>query len=97
MTVAVAGNLKFDIEPDTALVERGANWRERWGRARPVLLCASTREGEEALLLHALQIVDVSDALILIVPRHPQRFDEVAALIEHAGITRDELLKLLLD
>jgi 3-deoxy-D-manno-octulosonic-acid transferase len=85
-TVAVTGNLKFDIEPDAALIERGANWREQWGRARPVLLCASTREGEEALLLHALQDTQVRDALILIVPRHPQRFDEVAALIEQAGI-----------
>ncbi|HEV7821672.1 MAG TPA: 3-deoxy-D-manno-octulosonic acid transferase, partial [Burkholderiales bacterium] len=86
-TITVTGNLKFDITPDPALVERGANWRQEWGRARPVLLCASTREGEEALLLDALREFDVRDALILIVPRHPQRFDEVAAIIESAGIT----------
>jgi 3-deoxy-D-manno-octulosonic-acid transferase len=81
----VTGNLKFDITPDPAVVARGAAWREQWGRARPVLLCASTREGEEALLLQALQQIDMPDVLIMIVPRHPQRFDEVAALIAHAG------------
>ncbi len=81
----VTGNLKFDITPDPALVARGAGWREQWGRARPVLLCASTREGEEALLLEALQQIDMPDVLIMIVPRHPQRFDEVAALIARAG------------
>jgi 3-deoxy-D-manno-octulosonic-acid transferase len=83
---AVTGNLKFDITPDPALVSRGAAWREQWGRMRPVLLCASTREGEEALLLPALRQIDVPDVLVLIVPRHPQRFDEVAALIERAGL-----------
>jgi len=84
--VAVTGNLKFDITPDPALVALGMGWRTHWGRARPVLLCASTREGEEELLLAAMQRLDVPDLLVLIVPRHPQRFDAVAALIEHAGI-----------
>jgi 3-deoxy-D-manno-octulosonic-acid transferase len=83
--VAVTGNLKFDITPDAGLVARGAAWRGQWGRTRPVLLCASTREGEEALLLQALQQIDVPEVLVLVVPRHPQRFDEVAALIERAG------------
>jgi 3-deoxy-D-manno-octulosonic-acid transferase len=51
-----------------------------------VLLAASTRDGEEALLLDALPEL-ASDALLVIVPRHPQRFDEVAALLESRGIT----------
>jgi 3-deoxy-D-manno-octulosonic-acid transferase len=84
--VAVSGNLKFDITPDAALVTQGETWRGQWGRSRPVLLCASTREGEEALLVQALREIDVPGLLMLIVPRHPQRFDEVAALIERAGI-----------
>ena len=87
MAVAVTGNLKFDITPDAALVARGEAWRGQWGRERPVLLCASTREGEETLLLQALRGIDIPGLLILIVPRHPQRFDEVAALIEREGIT----------
>ena len=84
--VAITGNLKFDITPDPALVALGKGWRTHWGRARPVLLCASTRDGVEELLLPAVQQLDVPDLLVLVVPRHPQRFDAVAALIEHAGI-----------
>ncbi len=84
--VEVTGNLKFDITPDATQLTRGDTWRGQWGRSRPVLLCASTREGEEALLLQARQQVDMSDLLTVIVPRHPQRFDEVAALIERAGV-----------
>jgi 3-deoxy-D-manno-octulosonic-acid transferase len=84
--IAVTGNIKFDIAADDALLARGAAWRGQWGRARPVLLWASTRDGEEALLLQALREAGVDDLLTVIVPRHPQRFDEVAALIERAGI-----------
>ena len=84
-SVDVTGNLKFDITPDPALVARGLRWREHWGSARPVLLCASTREGEEAILLEALRQLDLPDLLTVIVPRHPQRFDDVATLIARAG------------
>jgi 3-deoxy-D-manno-octulosonic-acid transferase len=49
------------------------------------LLCASTRDGEEALILDAMQAAPLDDALIVIVPRHPQRFDEVARLIASHG------------
>ncbi|HEX5675439.1 MAG TPA: lipid IV(A) 3-deoxy-D-manno-octulosonic acid transferase [Azonexus sp.] len=85
MTVQVTGNLKFDIAPPTDQLERGAAWKARWGR-RPVLLAASTREGEEALLLRAFAEAAPADVLLVLVPRHPQRFDEVAALIESAGL-----------
>ena len=80
--VEVTGNLKFDIAPDAALVAQGDAWRTAWDRSRPVLLLASTREGEETLLLQALQELDIPRLLTVIVPRHPQRFDEVAALLE---------------
>jgi 3-deoxy-D-manno-octulosonic-acid transferase len=74
--VEVTGNLKFDVTPDPAQLSAGAAWRAAVNR--PVLLLASTREGEEAMLLAA----HAADArvLILVVPRHPRRFDEVAAL-----------------
>jgi len=73
--IEVTGNLKFDVDPDPAQLAAGRAWRERLGR--PVLLLASTREGEEELLLK--EIGDAKDLpLIVIVPRHPQRFDEVA-------------------
>ncbi len=84
--VHVTGNVKFDIAPPPALVERGAVWRATIGRDRPVFLAASTREGEEALLLEVLNEIRVPDLLTVIVPRHPQRFDEVARLVEERGI-----------
>jgi 3-deoxy-D-manno-octulosonic-acid transferase len=84
--VTVTGNIKFDLEPDPQLVERGLRWRSLWGAARPVLLLASTREGEEALLLDVLGRLDVPQLLTVIVPRHPHRFDEVAALLAAGGI-----------
>jgi 3-deoxy-D-manno-octulosonic-acid transferase len=84
--VAVTGNLKFDIAPPPAQLERGAAWKASWGQ-RPVLLAASTREGEEALLLRAFADAAPADVLLVLVPRHPQRFDEVASLIEAAGLT----------
>lgn len=81
----VTGNLKFDIPPPPALLERGAAWKAAW-HPRRVLLAASTREGEEAALLQAFADGD-PDVLLVLVPRHPQRFDEVAALIEAAGLS----------
>ena len=86
MTVHVTGNLKFDIAPPPALLERGAAWKTQWGQ-RPVLLAASTREGEEAPLLRAFAETAPAEVLLVLVPRHPQRFDEVAALIEAAGLS----------
>ncbi|HEX4883087.1 MAG TPA: 3-deoxy-D-manno-octulosonic acid transferase, partial [Casimicrobiaceae bacterium] len=78
----VTGNLKFDVGVPEAMRERGAMLRERFGRDRRVWLCASTREGEEALLLDALAGHPLArDALLVLVPRHPQRFDEVEALV----------------
>ena len=83
--VEVCGNLKFDVTPDAALLERGIAWRQ--AAARSVVLAASTREGEEAALLSAWQQQPTPRPLLLIVPRHPQRFDEVGALIAAAGFS----------
>lgn len=83
--VQVCGNLKFDLQPDADLLARGRAWRA--ALARPVLLFAVSREGEEALLLEAWRALPAPpQALLLVVPRHPQRFDEVAALIAQAGL-----------
>jgi len=86
VAVHVTGNLKFDIAPPQVQLERGAAWKAGW-RARPVLLAASTREGEEAPLLRAFADTAPAEVLLVLVPRHPQRFDEVAGLIEAAGLT----------
>ena len=82
----VTGNLKFDVSPPPDQLELGRLLRRGFGASRPVLLAASTREGEEALLLDALEAFAVPGLLTVIVPRHPQRFDEVAKLLEARGI-----------
>jgi 3-deoxy-D-manno-octulosonic-acid transferase len=84
--VRVTGSLKFDIAPPAAQVELGRAFRREVGTGRPVLMAGSTREGEEALLLDVLPQIPVGGLLIAIVPRHPQRFDEVARLLETRGI-----------
>jgi 3-deoxy-D-manno-octulosonic-acid transferase len=76
----VCGNLKFDVALPEAPRALGLGWRATLG-GRPVVLLASTRDGEEALLLPALHAALPPEVLIALVPRHPQRFDEVAALV----------------
>jgi 3-deoxy-D-manno-octulosonic-acid transferase len=84
--VGVTGSIKFDLVIPAAALETGAWLRAQIG-ARPVLLCASTRDGEEALILDAFQRMPrVENLLLVIVPRHPQRFDEVANLIGAQGL-----------
>jgi len=84
--VAVTGNLKFDIgvPDDAAALARVL--RALYG-PRPVLLAASTRDGEEAMILDALARRPLPpETLVVIVPRHPQRFDDVAALLRARGL-----------
>jgi len=75
-SVEVTGNLKFDVTPDAGQLAAGAAWRKAVDR--PVLLLASTREGEESMLL-ASRPADAR-LLVVVVPRHPRRFDAVAAM-----------------
>ncbi|MDX5364031.1 MAG: lipid IV(A) 3-deoxy-D-manno-octulosonic acid transferase [Pseudazoarcus pumilus] len=83
--VEITGNVKFDIEPPAAQLELGSVFRAGFG-GRPTLLAASTRDGEEALILDAFTRQAPADTLLILVPRHPQRFDEVAALVEARGL-----------
>ena len=81
----VFGNLKFDATPDAAQRAEGRAWHA--GLARPVVMFASSREGEEAALLRLLAAEPAALAVQwLIVPRHPQRFDAVAALVQGQGL-----------
>ncbi len=94
LRVEVSGNLKFDVTPDAMQSARGAAWRQAIGETtahapgRRIVLAASTREGEEALLLSAWQQLAAPRPLLLIVPRHPQRFDEVAERIDRSGFSQ---------
>ena len=83
--VEVCGNLKFDVRPPAEKIDLGRQWRQAIGQ-RPVWLAASTREGEEALVLEAWRRVAIPGALLVLVPRHPQRFDEVATLLQQHGL-----------
>jgi len=83
--ICITGNLKFDVTPAPEKLQLGAEWRRSFGR-RPVWLAASTREGEEPLILDAFSRLDLPDLLLLLVPRHPQRFNEVAAMVQERGL-----------
>lgn len=83
--VETSGNLKFDLTPDPVLLALGKQWRQSLGR--PTVLAAITREGEETTLLAEWACLPEPRPLLLIVPRHPQRFDEVAGMIAAAGFT----------
>ena len=79
--VQITGNLKFDVNPSPEKLQLGAEWRQSLGD-RPIWLAASTREGEEPFILDAFAKMASPGLLLLLVPRHPQRFNEVAAMIE---------------
>ena len=86
--VEVTGSIKFDVVVPPAALGVGASLRAAIG-TRPVLLCASTRDGEEALILEAFRRARAdlpAKTLLLIVPRHPQRFDDVEKLIGWQGL-----------
>jgi len=86
--IGVTGNLKFDVEPPP-MPEIVASLREDFERssAGPVLVCGSTLDTEEGSLLSAFRniLVDHPKAVMILAPRHPERFDEVAALVEQLG------------
>ncbi len=81
--VTVAGSLKFDVPVNEAAREKAAAFKD--ARSLPILLIASTREGEEAMFAPLLKTF-AGRAVVLLVPRHPQRFDDVAALLQAAGV-----------
>ena len=84
LNIHVVGNLKFDVSLPLVAVEAGRAWRERL--KRPVVTIASTREGEDAWFVNALA-PQQAEALFLLIPRHPQRFDEAATLLEQSGMS----------
>lgn len=83
----VMGNIKFDLRLPENLQERAAALRQSWGTDRPVWIAASTREGEEAIILDAFDRVrsKVPNALLVLVPRHPERFRLAVELSQKRG------------
>lgn len=85
--VTVTGNLKFDVELSQATIAEGAALRLQWGERRPVLVAASTHPGEESQVLTAFEAMleTCPDLLLVLVPRHPERFDAVVRLCRRRG------------
>jgi 3-deoxy-D-manno-octulosonic-acid transferase len=85
--VRVTGNVKFDLEVPQSEVEAGRDFRLSCASGRPVWIAGSTHEGEEDAVLAAQAVVRARhpSALLILVPRHPQRFDAVRSLLRKRG------------
>jgi len=83
----VTGNLKFDVNLPASLAEQAQVLRRAWGSERPVWIAASTHEGEDEQVLDAFDAIRATrpNTLLILVPRHPERFDAVAALVQARG------------
>lgn len=83
-----SGNIKFDLEIPASVYESSEAIGERLGRDRPIWIAASTHEGEDEQVLETFRMVreKLSKSLLILVPRHPERFSSVAALCEKAGL-----------
>lgn len=88
-SVSVTGSIKFDVEVSDEVRAESSELREALGADRPVWIAASTHEGEDRQILDAHQQIlgRFPNALLMIVPRHPERFDDVARLIDVKGLS----------
>ena len=87
-TVEVTGSIKFDLSIDPTLLQRASDLREQWQASqRPVWIAASTHEGEDEVVLaaHRQLLASHPDALLILVPRHPERFNSVFELCQQQG------------
>lgn len=87
--LSVSGNIKFDRAPAADLPQRGAALRRRYAAARPVWVAGSTHAGEEQMVLqaHRQLLRSLPTALLILAPRHPQRFDAAAESVKAAGLS----------
>ncbi len=95
----VTGNIKFDLQLDESLRHKATLLKKQWQGpdGRPVWLAASTHRGEDDIILEAFRevLTNKSDVLLVLVPRHPERFEEIAKLCEESGFRvsrRSELM-----
>ncbi|PPC81982.1 MAG: 3-deoxy-D-manno-octulosonic acid transferase [Methylotenera sp.] len=88
--INITGNIKFDVAPQKEAYDLAKQLRTQLGvnlgAGRPVFLAGSTRDGEEALIIEAVRQANIPHLLSIIVPRHPQRFDEVAELLRKSNL-----------
>jgi 3-deoxy-D-manno-octulosonic-acid transferase len=86
--IRTTGSIKFDLQVPASLVDGAEVMRRAWGSRRPVWVGASTHDGEDELLLTVQQQLRETfpNALLVLVPRHPERFDTVAALVQRSAL-----------
>lgn len=86
--VKVSGSIKFDVSLDENIQRRARDYRACWGENRPVWLAASTHQGEESIILdaHKQLLKTLPDALLILVPRHQERFTQVSELVHSSGV-----------
>lgn len=86
--ISVTGNLKYEIKVNEALFTQAAALKSAWGEDRPVWIAASTHEGEEKIILDTFSMLrqHIPNLLLILVPRHPQRFEQVAKLVESQAL-----------
>lgn len=87
--IKVTGSLKFDISVTPQLASRAVALRRQWAPHRPVWIATSTHEGEEAIMLAAHQALlkQFPDLLLILVPRHPERFPDAIKMVRDAGLS----------
>lgn len=89
--ITITGNIKFDLALGEELKLQSQQLAEQWrgDRQRPILLAASTHQGEDEMILNAFGVLkkDLPELLLVLVPRHPERFNEVAGLCISQGFT----------
>ena len=83
--IEAVGNIKYDLELNEARILQGENWREQWGDERPVWVVASTHKGEDEIILDIYRnlLKQFTDLILVLVPRHPERFDKVYSLCQN--------------
>ncbi|MGF1721735.1 lipid IV(A) 3-deoxy-D-manno-octulosonic acid transferase [Vibrio kyushuensis] len=86
--VAVTGSIKYDVTHDDTILEKGKDLRGTIGEDRPVLIAASTHKGEDEQVLEAYKMArrEIPNLLLILVPRHPERFEQVAGLVLEQGL-----------
>ena len=84
----MTGNIKFDIDIDNKKLAQGELLRQQWGDERPVWVASSTHQGEDAIILRIFKLLQqhFPDLLLILVPRHPERFIEVGKLITQQSL-----------
>jgi len=89
--IETVGNIKFDVQLNEQQIEEGEQRKQEWGEKRPVWVAASTHQGEDEVILklHHQLLEEFPDLLLVIVPRHPERFDTVHLLCLNSTISKN--------